>query len=210
MTLLTPPEGVELHAIDSTNRAAKTFLIIGVFHGEEPQGQYVITKYLKENKPTNSKNKLYFMPCLNPWGMKRAIRTNKNGVDLNRNYPTNNWKQTPKDENYSGDFPASEIETQYMIKLLDELKPDAILSLHAPLECVNYDGPAKHLAAQIATICKYPIIEDLGYPTPGSFGTYCGIEKNIPIITLEYNDKESNDSIYSKSLLIFDLLRKLD
>jgi protein MpaA len=31
----------------------------------------------------------------------------------------------------------------------------------------------------------YPIKGDIGYPTPGSFGTWAGIEKKIPMVTLE-------------------------
>lgn len=96
-----------------------------------------------------------------------------------------------------------------MIELLEQINPDIILSLHAPLRCVNYDGPAKEIAEKIAGFCNYPKIEDLGYPTPGSFGTYCGIERNIPTITLEYDDKETDDSIYEKSVKIFDYLTDL-
>jgi protein MpaA len=58
-----------------------------------------------------------------------------------------------------------------MIELLSKLKPDIIVSLHAPLKCVNYDGPAKELAEKTARFFNYPVIQDLGYPTPGAFGT---------------------------------------
>ena len=187
---------------------ALRILIIGVFHGEEPQGEFVIKKYLAEHSFTQQ-NHLYFIPCLNPWGMERGLRVNKNGVDLNRNYPTKNWIKTERDENFSGELAASETETRAMMNLLDELKPDIILTLHAPLKCVNYDGPAKQLAEKIAEFCDYPVVADLGYPTPGSFGTYCGIERNIPTITLEYDDTESNTSIYPKSVKVFDWLGNL-
>lgn len=206
MAISQTPPPVELIFKKSSNSTAKTILIIGGFHGEEPQGDFVIRKYLVEKDFSKIKNNIYFIPCLNPWGKDRGIRVNSNGVDLNRNYPTKNWLQTEKDENYSGDRPASEVETNFMIKLLEQIKPDIILTLHAPLKCVNYDGPAKELADKIAEFCNYPVIEDLGYPTPGSFGTYCGVERNIPTITLEYDDSETNDSIYGKSKLIFDWL----
>jgi len=201
-------EKIQLIKKYSSVYLAKTILIIGVFHGEEPQGEYVISRYLNENDFSTLKNHLIFIPCLNPWGKERGIRVNQNGVDLNRNYPTRNWIKTEKDENYSGDNPASEETTKQMIGLLEEVKPDIILTLHAPLKCVNYDGPAKELAEKISEICGYPVIADLGYPTPGSFGTYCGVERNIPIITLEYDDEEANESIYLKTEKIFDWLSK--
>lgn len=209
MTILKTPPRVELIHKKSCKPTAQTILIIGVFHGEEPQGEYVIREYLKHKDFSESKHHLYFIPCLNPYGRDRGLRVNKNGVDLNRNYPTKNWELTRKDENYSGDLPASEVETKFIINLLNKIKPDIVLTLHAPLKCVNYDGPAKNLAEKIAELCNYPVIKDLGYPTPGSFGTYCGVERNIPTITIEYDDTESLDVIYHKSKLIFDWLYRL-
>ena len=45
----------------------KTILIIGVFHGEEPQGEYLINEYLKKDL-SKIKNRLLIVPCLNPDG----------------------------------------------------------------------------------------------------------------------------------------------
>ncbi|HPF51525.1 MAG TPA: DUF2817 domain-containing protein [Draconibacterium sp.] len=202
-------ENIQLIKKYSADSPARTILIIGVFHGEEPQGEYIISRYLKEKDFSAIKNHLYFIPCLNPWGKERGIRVNQNGVDLNRNYPTQNWIETKKDENYSGDEPASEKTTQQMIALLAEIKPDSILTLHAPLKCVNYDGPAKELAEIISEKCGFPVIADLGYPTPGSFGTYCGIERSIPTITLELDDEESNEKCYERTLPVLEYLANL-
>ena len=202
----TTTSTIELIKKPSNNPNAKTILIIGVFHGEEPQGEYVIKKYLESGNFENINNHLNFIPCLNPWGKERGVRGNHNGVDLNRNYPTKNWIETEKDEYYSGTHAASEITTRQMTELLDDLKPDIILTLHAPLKCVNYDGHAKELAEKISEFCDYPVIAYLGYPTPGSFGTYCGVERNIPTITLEYDDEEANESIYNKTEKVFDWL----
>lgn len=201
--------GVELIVKRSSNKNARNILIIGVFHGEEPQGEYVIQKYLQDKDFSRIANHLYFIPCLNPWGKDRGLRVNNKGVDLNRNYPTKNWLETEKDENYSGSSPASEPETKWIINLLEEINPDSILTLHAPLKCVNYDGPAKELAERISELCDYPVVADLGYPTPGSFGTYCGVERNTPTITLEYDDEENYQSIYDKSVKVFDFLSNL-
>ena len=201
-----PPAGVQLIEKRSRDKRAKTILVIGVFHGEEPQGEHAINRYLAERDFASIKNHLYFIPCLNPWGKERGIRVNPNGVDLNRNYPTANWELSAKDENFSGPSPASETETRYILELLKHIDPDIILTLHAPLKCVNYDGPAKEIAEKIADLCNYPVRADLGYPTPGSFGTYCGIERNIPTITLEYDDAENEGSIALKTQKVFDWL----
>lgn len=187
-------------------------LIIGVFHGDEPQGKYIIEKYINSKQLNNN---LLFIPCLNPDGMGVNKRTNANGVDLNRNFPTKNWGEN-KGENatcddcttdyYGGIAPASEIETQFLIKVIEKYSPKRILTIHAPYKVVNYDGPAKDIAEKVSNIIGYPVECSIGYPTPGSFGTYCGIERNIPTITLELDETCPVDSLHFSMFQVFDSL----
>ncbi len=183
----------------------KTILIIGVFHGEEPQGEYLINKFL-EMDLSDMKNKLLIIPCLNPDGKKKNQRQNSNGVDLNRNFPTKNWCKSDKKEYFGGDEPASEIETKFMMEILSGYKIDAILSIHAPFEIVNYDGPAKNLAEKISQLTGYKVQADIGYPTPGSFGNYAGVERNIPTITLELPENQDNDTLWHVNKSVFEYL----
>ena len=185
----------------------KTILIIGVFHGDEPQGKFLIEDYLNkanEQRTVNAKtlnpltptlshggrgrNRMLFIPCLNPDGLNNDTRQNANGVDLNRNFPTKNWKKTEKNEFFGGEKAASEIETKFVVEVIEEFSPDIILTIHAPFKVVNYDGPAETIARKISEIINYPVQHDIGYPTPGSFGTYAGVERNIPTITLELDE----------------------
>ncbi|MBY0385631.1 DUF2817 domain-containing protein, partial [bacterium] len=43
----------------------------------------------------------------------------------------------------------------------------------------------------------YKIEETIGYPTPGSLGTYAGIERNIPTLTYEIERGLSANTIIS-------------
>ncbi len=183
----------------------KTILIVGVFHGEEPQGEYLINKYLKTDL-SDIKNKLLIIPCLNPDGKKKNQRQNSNKVDLNRNFPTKNWEKTEENEYFGGNYPASEIETKFMTEIIENNKIDAILSIHAPFKVVNYDGPAQELAEKISEITGYPVQKDIGYPTPGSFGNYAGVERNIPIITLELPENEDNEVLWHTNKEVFEFL----
>ena len=141
--------------------------------------------------------------------MAENKRTNANGVDLNRNYPTKNWELTEKDQYFGGEKPASEIETHFMVDIIEKYKPKAIVALHAPYKIVNYDGPAQNLAQKISEIIKYPVEGSIGYPTPGSFGTYCGVERQIPTITLELDEECPVEDLIKPVHDIFDMLGNL-
>ncbi|MBE7702789.1 MAG: murein peptide amidase A [Cyanobacteria bacterium SIG28] len=181
-------------------------LIIGVFHGDEPQGKHLIEKYLKGNKTS----KLAFIPELNPDGRKLGTRTNGNGVDLNRNFPTKNWILSEKNEFFGGEVPASEIETNFLINIVEELNPKLIVTLHAPFKVVNYDGNARAIAEMISEIIKYPVVESVGYATPGSFGSWAGIEKGIPTITLELDEEIPVEDLEKPVFEIFKRLEDFD
>ena len=200
---INSPKGNEILLLKRQPEKYKsTVLVIGVFHGDEPSGEYLINRYLQDRNETQ--NRLLFIPCLNPDGKNAQTRGNSNGVDLNRNFPTQNWEKTEKvSEYYGGESPASEQETQFLIYAIDKYKPDLIVTLHEPYKIVNYDGPAKEIAEKFSEITGYKVEENIGYPTPGSFGTYCGIERNIPTITLELPEKEDKELLWCTTKGIF-------
>lgn len=214
--------GNEIQLIgNNSSNTNKISLVIGVFHGDEPQGKFLIEEYLKKcsmlptSKSPIARRGLLFIPCLNPDGMQLGQRTNANGVDLNRNFPTKNWGKnqgdnaTCNDSNsayYGGKSGGSEVETQFLIDTINEFKPDKILTLHAPYKVVNYDGPAQEWAEQISKIINYPVEASIGYPTPGSFGTYAGVEKQIQTITLELDEEIPVEQLVQPAFEIFDKL----
>lgn len=209
LKLVTTKLGNKIYLLG--NKDHNGILIVGVVHGDEPQGEYLISQYLKHNP--NSKH--MFIPCLNPDGMQLNTRTNANRVDINRNFPTKNWGQncgdnaTCDDDStayFGGKSPASEIETQFLIDTIEKYHPKLVLTLHTPYKTVNYDGPAKQIAQMIADIIKYPVEESIGYPTPGSFGTWAGVERNIPAITLEMDEICPVEELITPIFKIFDLL----
>ena len=197
-TLSKQNKKIELYGNDNNNKN----LIIGVFHGDEPQGDYLINEYMKFNRNSN----LLFIPCLNPDGMALNTRQNSNNVDLNRNFPTKNWIINEDKNYFGGNEPASEIETKFVIDVINTYKPKIILTLHAPYCVVNYDGEAKEISTKISEIINYPVEEDIGYATPGSFGTYAGKEMGIPTITLELDETIDVQELIKPVHKIFDYL----
>lgn len=180
-------------------------LVIGVFHGDEPQGKFLIEKYYETHKNTN----LLLLPCLNETGYQKGTRKNSNGVDLNRNFPTKNWELTNiEDDYFGGNSPASEEETKFVIDVVEKYSPKLILTLHAPYKIVNYDGgeDARVISEKISGIIGYPVEKNIGYPTPGSFGTWAGIERKIPIITLELDETVDVEKLVEPVFKVFEML----
>lgn len=184
--------------------SAKKILVIGVFHGDEPQGKFLIENYLAENE-----SPLLFIPCLNPDGLAANVRTNSNGVDLNRNFPAQNWELSERNEFFGGAEAGSEIETKFLVNIIEKYRPELILTLHAPFKVVNYDGDACGICGKISEIIKYPVEASIGYPTPGSFGTYAGVERKIPTITLELDEECPVQDLVEPVNKIFKLLENL-
>ena len=82
-----------------------------------------------------------------------------------------------------GAEPASEPETQALLALLERLHPRAVVSLHAALACID-DAGDSHLGRQLAARCGLPLLTEIGYPTPGSMGTWAG-EQRLTLVTWE-------------------------
>lgn len=190
-----------------TNKDNPNIFLIGRFHGDEPEGEYILEKLIDKLKNNNfdSAYNIYIIPSLNPSGKKLFTRGNANKIDLNRNYPTKNFSPdsvNPHTKNLSAGTPASEKETEAMIAWVEKYNPVRIISIHSDLHLVDYDGPARQLAEQMSLDCGYKLVDNIGYPTNGSFGTWAGIEKQIPVITLETwkaKTKEDFEKIYAET-----------
>ncbi|MEA2490479.1 MAG: murein peptide amidase [Acidobacteriota bacterium] len=170
-------------------------IVLAAIHGDEPETTVAVSEALR-CLPAGELQAAVIL-CGNPDGMVRGTRGNGRGVDLNRNFPTSNWRPEPvfyksrandaRDIALSpGPEPASEPETRALIALLDRLKPRAVVSLHSALACID-DSGASHLGRQLADRCALPFLTEIGYPTPGSMGTWAS-ERGLNLVTLEVED----------------------
>lgn len=160
-------------------------LILGGMHGNEYTPTVLSVEFIEwlESTPgAISSGRIVIAPLVDPDGFQSRRRGNDNGVDLNRNYPAKNWRQRA---GRHGSRPQSEPETRFVMELLEKYEPRCIVSIHGPLACVNYDGPAEELARRMSHACGLPVRASVGYATPGSFGSYAGVDLQIPTITLE-------------------------
>lgn len=185
-------------------------LIMGAFHGDEAPSAVMaerICLWLPKQADFQGFSTLVW-PVVNPDGLAQNTRTNANGVDLNRNFPANNWEKGNLYQQdglpnpyYGGSAPAGELETQAVLDLIAHYRPRCIVSYHTPYEIINWDGPQTLVlpwAAAMATAMGYPVQADIGYPTPGSFGSWC-VERDIAVLTVELGENESPESLWQRT-----------
>ena len=166
-------------------------LVIGAMHGDELSSSSIVFHWLSFAQANNQNILWRFAPAINPDGLlsKPAKRTNANGVDLNRNFPTPRWEvesvrywqvTTRRDSRrWPGKTSLSEPETKFIYQQIDEFKPNLVVSIHAPYGVLDFDGTVLP-PAQLGRL----YLDQVGV-FPGSLGNYSGIHKGIPVVTVE-------------------------
>tara|TARA_B100000029_G_C17444039_1_gene912561 strand:- start:191 stop:1072 length:882 start_codon:yes stop_codon:yes gene_type:complete len=167
-------------------------LLIGGTHGDEYSSVSIVFKWLKIlNKHHSGLFHWHIVPLLNPDGLlrKKSQRMNGNNVDLNRNFPMTNWQDTAikywieekgKDPRYyPGPEALSEPESNWLVGHINTFRPDVIVAIHAPYGVIDHDGP-RNAPNKLGSL----YLSYLG-TYPGSLGNFAGIQRQIPVITVE-------------------------
>lgn len=169
-------------------------LLIGGTHGDEYSSVSVVFKWLNTlDQHHSGMFHWHVAPLMNPDGLlqKKSTRTNANGVDLNRNFPTRDWKEksryywevsTKKNpRRYPGEEPLSESESRWLYDEINEFKPDIIVSVHAPHGIVDYNHNGESAAPDKLGRLHLNLLGTY----PGSLGNFAGIQRRIPVLTIE-------------------------
>jgi len=205
-------QGAPLQVWMPANSEVK-ILIYGGIHGDETETTITLSRALRSLAQGSPHCAIVL--AANPDGMARGTRCNANGVDLNRNCPTSNWsaepvpyrwsENSPRDVNLSaGSSPGSEPETQALLKLIEEVKPEYIVSLHGAIECID-DPNSTGLGQWLSEKTEMPLVPDVGYDTPGSFGTWAN-EHNYRLITYEFPSASDEEHLEKQFPVLIELL----
>ena len=166
-------------------------LVVGGVHGDELSSASLVFHWIAMAAAAPTEVAWRFVPAVNPDGLlqERPTRTNANGVDLNRNFATPRWDteaqkwwiarahRDPK--RWPGRSALSEPESRFVVETIDRWKPDLVVSVHAPYGLLDFDGP-KEPPQKIGRL----ILDRLGV-FPGSLGSFGGLHKGMPVVTIE-------------------------
>lgn len=189
----------------STNRT----LVFSMVHGDENTPLYLgiqLAHWMREHTSELKDAYVVIAPLVNPDGFFAQPRTrvNARGVDVNRNFSTRDWhshalkawknKLRSNPRRFPGNAPRSEPETIFQEELIQKVQPQKILSVHAPLNFMDYDGPTntnlslerfpKQYVEECTKLRARLKAISAGF-FPGSLGNYAGQELGIPTLTLE-------------------------
>jgi len=191
-------------------------LLLGGIHGDEYSSVSIIFKWIKIlNKYHSGLFHWQVVPLLNPDGLlqKKSQRVNSNSVDLNRNFPSHQSAQAHLDywqkrtysnsRKYPGKRPLSEPESLWLYQLINDFKPDVIVSVHAPYGIVDFDGDEE---TNIAPDKLGPLNLHLLGTYPGSLGRYGQTVLNIPVMTIELKSAGIMPSKHQISAIWVDLI----
>ena len=177
--------------VQVAGKGEDTTLVMAAIHGDEPAGTMLVNQleeYLRDNPRALEGRRVVMLPVANPDGLAAGTRENVHGIDLNRNFQASNRV----DNGTNGNSALSEPEARALQTVIKDYRPSRIVSIHQPLTCIDYDGPARALATRMAQYCDLSI-KKLG-ARPGSLGAYCGELLNIPTVTLELPEGAAKQS----------------
>lgn len=122
--------GRPIVAVQIQDSPHRPVIAIGSIHGDESMGLEVVER-LRNSPDIPEGLNLWVIPTVNPDGLAASVRGNARGVDLNRNFATDDWQFVGQgSEKYSGEAAASEVETKAVQQFVLEQQPLLVVWWH--------------------------------------------------------------------------------
>lgn len=176
-------QGRAVRAMDLGRGGPRVAVIAGI-HGDEQEGLRHLDEVVELLAEVPWRVRLVEDAC--PDGTAARSRTTPDGVDPNRNWPASNFEASAR----CGPRPLSEPSVAAVHRELLRFEPELVVVLHSARSgpFVNYDGPAAAYAERFrrGAGSGWRVQPSMGYPTPGSLGTWMGVDRGVPILTIEF------------------------
>lgn len=211
-------------SVDGRNLTALTFgngsttiLFIGSIHGNEQSARYLMENWINELERNYfdipSGVKVVVIPTINPDGNAKNNRYNSNGIDLNRNFPSNDWQSDIYSLNNQllsgagGAAPLSEPESQAIANLTLSLRPQLTVTYHAAASyaIANQAGNSYDFAETYANLTGYRNMTGVeggfSYPITGTYDDWLRDAYNLPSIIIELSSSTNPEFSRNKTAL---------
>jgi protein MpaA len=129
--------------------AQRRILLMGCIHGNECAGLAIIRALAHRRPPAGVQ--LWLVGELNPDGTAAGTRQNADGVDLNRNFPSQ-WRPVTSPTYYSGPHPLSEPESRAAVRLIRRIHPALTIWYHQHQDLVDLAGGDRGAARRYARL----------------------------------------------------------
>jgi len=180
---------------------SKTILFSGGIHGNEPSSSYLLKDWISHLDSYAYKipadKQIVIVPDVNPDGLATFSRFNINNVNLDRNFPSSNWKADIDTadgliEDGGGKSAMSEPETKALAGLTTSLRPRLEVLFHAQGSLIgaNQHGDSINIGNLYALNVGYRSMigiaeETMGYTITGEYEDWVGEQYGIPAILIE-------------------------
>lgn len=198
---------------------AQKVIFVGGLHGNERSATYILRSlidYLEANVGAVPAGRtIIIIPSANPDGYAANRRTNSNNVDLNRNFPANNWKAGVTEPGGAylpyggGNAPLSEPESRALANYVAGQHPILVMSYHAAayLVAANESGNSLSLASLYGHKTGYPVYgneaaSQFDYDTTGAFEDWLHDAHSIACILVELKNKTGNEFNNHRSAML--------
>jgi murein peptide amidase A len=184
----------------------RVVLLIGTIHGDENKGALITQGMRKQPVPAGVD--LWLIDSMNPDGQAANVRTNANGVDLNRNFEYK-WGYISKTEfpgQYSGEQPADQPETKAVQAFIRQIKPVVTMWYHQDANTISPGGARKEIPRMYAAAVG---VSSVSVPcsskctgTSGSFANSLAPTINTSFIVELPNSRVVTSALIAKHLAV--------
>lgn len=194
-------------------------VFVGTTHGDEVSSKYTLDSWVNELEANFQKipagRTIYVIPNLNPDAFATRTRANANNVDLNRNFPANNWKPDvvmPGDNlvvGGGGTTALSEPESKAIANFILAQSPELVLTYHSKGSMViaNESGNSITQAQSYGAKSGYWARKesDLGttfaYDTTGAMENWLYDKVGIATLLIELSSHSGNEFSRNKNAM---------